>query len=303
MNTVAVIIVTFNPCLTTLERLIDNVSSENVPLIIVDNNSDCVELIRNKVLEFKCTNFVSLANNEGIAKAQNIGIAEAMLLSVDYVLFFDQDSTINEGFVDKLRREYINLSSMKKTPVILGPVFYDSRYGFEYPQIKFNKFGFRRKFTTKSLKEPQEVSCIISSGMFVDINIFKKVGLMDEQLFIDYVDTEWCLRATQSGYQCYVSPLISMDHEIGIANIKLLKWRVPVHSAFRRYYRIRNSYYLLRYTHVPKIMAIREIIFSIVHQLILILLGAGGARAKQILTLFKASFDGCFSSFKSKKKL
>ncbi|MBF4438429.1 glycosyltransferase family 2 protein, partial [Vibrio anguillarum] len=88
---------------------------------------------------------------------------------------------------------------------------------------------------------PIEASCIISSGMAVRKNILDSVGVMDDSLFIDYVDTEWSLRARYLGNLILVDPQLVMGHEIGTDNLKLFKWRVPVHSASRRYYRIRNS--------------------------------------------------------------
>ncbi|MBF4290916.1 glycosyltransferase family 2 protein, partial [Vibrio anguillarum] len=119
---------------------------------------------------------------------------------------------------------------------------------------------------------PIEASCIISSGMAVRKNILDSVGVMDDSLFIDYVDTEWSLRARYLGNLILVDPQLVMGHEIGTDNLKLFKWRVPVHSASRRYYRIRNSFFLFRYPHIPRLVCTREVTFSILHQLFLVLL-------------------------------
>lgn len=81
---------------------------------------------------------------------------------------------------------------------------------------------------------------------------------MDESLFIDYVDTEWCLRAIAKGYKVYAATSAKMSHAIGDKAIKVLAWHVPVHSAFRRYYRLRNGLLLARMKHIPPLIKVRE---------------------------------------------
>ena len=137
---------------------------------------------------------------------------------------------------------------------------------------------------------PVDISVVISSGTMVKSEVFSVVGLMDEKLFIDYVDTEWCLRCAKHGISIRVDPSIVMIHSIGDYSIKLFSFNIPIHSPVRRYYRIRNSLYLLRLSHVPKILAIREVIFSIVHQIIIIAISRD--RKNYVSALFRAVFDG-----------
>jgi rhamnosyltransferase len=66
---------------------------------------------------------------------------------------------------------------------------------------------------------------------------------MRENYFIDYVDTEWCIRAEAMGYKNYVSSKAVMKHAIGDNILKFKYFNVPVHSPFRRYYRVRNAFY------------------------------------------------------------
>lgn len=75
----------------------------------------------------------------------------------------------------------------------IGPVFYDSRTGTKYPFILLK--GMRAKKVFPRGNVPLKVSFLINSGMLVPVSTLKDVGLMKEELFIDYVDIEWCLRA------------------------------------------------------------------------------------------------------------
>ena len=161
--------------------------------------------------------------------------------------------------------------------------------------MKLNKYGFRKKLFPSSFKQDIEVTCIISSGMCVRKSTVDFVGYMKKQLFIDYVDTEWCLRAIQKKCRIFVTPKVKMLHEIGNENIKVWKYRIPIHGPLRRYYRVRNSFYLLRYPHVQKLMAVREILFSLCHQFILILICK--ERGLYFKVMINAIVDGVKSMF------
>jgi rhamnosyltransferase len=241
---------------------------------------------------------ISLSENIGIAEAQNIGIRKLNCSDEELILFFDQDSSISENFLISIKNEYQSLEKSVNNSVILGPTFYHRTKNFEYPVVKFNRFGFRKKIYVSNYPEAVEASCIISSGMCVRKGVLSSVGEMDRSLFIDYVDTEWCLRAVSKGVKIYVSPHIVMEHEIGNDNIKVFRWRVPVHSATRRYYRIRNSFILFKYPYIPFVVSLHELSFSIIHQFFLILFVKNKRRYMD--SLIKGMRDGIVSLFKSK---
>lgn len=80
----------------------------------------------------------------------------------------------------------------------------------------------------------------------VSKEVFEIVGMMDEELFIDYVDTEWCLRCLNYGILVHIIPDIEMVHAIGDKSVKICGINIPIHSPVRRYYRVRNAFLLLR---------------------------------------------------------
>ena len=61
-----------------------------------------------------------------------------------------------------------------------------------------------------------------------------------------------------------------MIHSIGLKSINLWFMRCFVHSPIRTYYKIRNSFILLRKNHVPLLMALKEIITILIHQFVLL---------------------------------
>lgn len=266
-NHVAAVIVCYHPELANLTTLIKELKRQQVPSVVVDNGSLSASVVEELS---QLATVVRLQENVGIARAQNIGIKQACLVhNVELIVFFDQDSHIDDRFMDGLLKDYYQVSATAQVAAI-GPIFTDSRYGFHYPLIRVNKLGWRTKVLPQLQTAPFEVSMIISSGSLIPMAVLLDVGVMDESLFIDYVDTEWCLRAVSKGYKIYAATSARMSHAIGDRAIKVLAWHVPMHSAFRRYYRLRNGLLLARMKHIPPLMKVRENVFNAIHQLLLV---------------------------------
>ncbi|AYA06630.1 MULTISPECIES: glycosyltransferase family 2 protein [Rahnella] len=264
----AAVIVSYQPIINDLMHLIDSLKRQGVESIVVDNGSLGREKFAN--LREICV-FIELEKNLGIAAAQNIGIRKAEEKGAEYIVFFDQDSKIDENYIRALTQDFLRVRQYDSKIATIGPVFTDSRHGFYYKVIDINRFGLRKKINPENYSAPFATSLIISSGSMIPIDAIRQIGYMNESLFIDYVDTEWCLRATSQGYTIYVGTSARMTHSIGDKIVRFFMFNIPVHSPFRRYYRVRNAFFLLRMKHVPKLMVVREFIFNFIHQVILIL--------------------------------
>lgn len=260
-DTICAVIVTYNPSMKNLLQLLDQLSRQYCDSIIVDNSD-----VENEILINSAVNYIWLGGNKGIATAQNIGITECKSKEYDFVIFFDQDSNISDGFISALYDPMV-----KNSFLISAPVFFDEKRAFEYAITDVKRNGSRVKLYSEGKTEPFTSSVVISSGTMVNIKVFDIVGPMDDGLFIDYVDTEWCLRCFAKNILVHVIPQAKMVHSIGDNTLRFFKFNVPVHSAFRRYYRVRNSFHLLRYKHVPKLLAFREIMFCFIHSAILMI--------------------------------
>ncbi len=254
------IIILFNPDMNNVNSLINSLRSQYCEVIVVDNSPE-----ENVSFKFDRIHYRWLGGNKGIATAQNIGVKIAVELKSEYVIFFDQDSIIPNDIIDILYKAATDFGYK-----VCSPVFYDRDKGYEYPIVNVSKNGIRHKITSKGDLKNFTTTTAISSGTFVNCSVFEDVGLMNEDLFIDYVDTEWCLRCAKMGILIHVIPSAKMVHAIGDNSIQILNLRVPVHSAFRRYFRVRNSFKLLRMDAVPTLMAIREMSFSLIHSMIII---------------------------------
>jgi rhamnosyltransferase len=94
-----------------------------------------------------------------------------------------------------------------------------------------------------------ECDFVISSGSLVPIEVLEHVGGMEEALFIDQVDTEWCLRARSMGYRVFGVCAAVLEHRLGegVRWFWLGRWRrVFRQKPFRYYYIFRNTLVLFR---------------------------------------------------------
>jgi rhamnosyltransferase len=92
---------------------------------------------------------------------------------------------------------------------------------------------------------------------------------MDEEFFIDFVDTEWCLRCRSKSIPIQVVPTAVMNHSIGETSINLGFMRGFVHSPERCYYEIRNCFLLFKKENVPFLLASKVILSVFVHHIVL----------------------------------
>jgi rhamnosyltransferase len=256
------IVVTFHPTHDRLKRLVTSLLAARLKVIVVDNTPSPLD---SDLLQ-SC-NIITMGDNYGIAQAQNIGIRKAREEGAEIIAFFDQDSTIQPGLVERL----ISLIDPKK-PQVVGAVYIDDRKGFECPSYKLNRFGYPTKIYTDGRTTPFPVDVRISSGSVVTAVTFDIVGLMDDGLFLDYVDIEWCLRARAKGVPIMIDPLASMRHNIGDKTVEVGNLRVFVDSPTRTYYRMRNALLLARKRDVPFLFVSKEVTSELLHHFLQIIL-------------------------------
>lgn len=266
MEKVFAIVVLYQQNKDLLYSLLNALVIQVEKVVVVDNNlQKNIDILKNH----KNIEYIFMGGNSGIAAAQNAGVKYAISCDADYLIFLDQDSSPTINFIRDLGYHYKKLAQKTKLAGI-GPRLVDRFQSFDYFWVRFNSSWKRQRILPKG-KQPMEASLLISSGMLVSTETFLDVGYFNEDLFIDYVDTEWCFRCLSRGYLFFGCPDVLMLHKIGIRHLNFFQWKIPVHSASRRYYRIRNSFYLLRMNHIPPSISKLEILKNIAHQIIIIL--------------------------------
>lgn len=276
------IIVTYNPSIPILHRTCVALLNSGSKVIIVDNSEGTDTAASLNLPEIE---IIELKSNYGIAYAQNTGINHAIELGAEVIVFFDQDSEIDSSFL-----KYLLAPISVGLPMIVAPVFFDAEQGYEFPSFRLNKFGLPKKVYSKKTLEPYAVDIIISSGSAATVEVFAKAGMMDVDLFIDFVDTEWAIRCRKNNIGIMVVPTAIMKHSIGDKSIDFGVMRGFIHSYQRSYYKLRNPFLLLRSRYVPLSLVFKEIISALVHQTVLLFFV--DKKAKYLKSYIDAIKDG-----------
>jgi len=246
---IGIIIVIYRPngrIVNSIQNIICDISKERqLSLFLVDNTPR--QYIRYNFINGRNTIYISNGENKGIALAQNIGVAKAKENKCSYLVFFDQDSSFDIGYIYKIYQEYKYIKGNGYMVGALGPTIIDLNDNDRKQYV-----GNRDKLY-KDGNDPgyKLVDTIISSGSIIEMATFENVGLMDETLFIDLVDSEWCWRARYRGYCILITRNVELYHHIGTETRRFLFGAIIISKPFRYYYQYRNVVLLLNRKYVP----------------------------------------------------
>jgi rhamnosyltransferase len=234
------VIVLYKPDLGVLKR-ISNLSKSSDYVYVVLNQ---INLFGELKLDITNGELIVIGKNIGLAKAINIGLKKCFeSLECDYIAIFDQDSELCNS---NSLREIVELMKCDKTDNL-------ALIGHSTIDIKNKELKHRKNDSNI------EVEDNLTSGSVISVSVLKKIGLMDEHLFIDYIDFEWCLRARYFGYKILSSKNHYLNHNLGDSFVNLFGLKKPVHlSPIREFYIIRNSLILLNRSYIPFSWKIRH---------------------------------------------
>ncbi len=245
---IAAIIVAYNPEAEGFIALLHSLSAQVERLIIVDNspahNDAAFNLVLQSATRLDELYFVRLGDNLGIATALNVGIELALAEGATHVLLSDQDSLPASDMVSGLIKSLNELQSNELRVGAVGPTFTDLHTQLTYPfQAGIpGRFFYGHRAPTAD-KPYVEAITLITSGTLIPVEVLRHVGLMREDFFIDFVDTEWCHRARSQGYQLFGTGAACMYQRMGEDRLRVwyLRWRYEsAYSPLRIYYRLRN---------------------------------------------------------------
>lgn len=196
-------------------------------LYIVDNSEKENTFENNKKIHY-----VFNGENLGIAKALNIGADLALKEKYDWLLTMDQDTSFKNEDVKKIF-EYIKNNDMKNIGIV-SP-WHDTKLHIQKPK--------------EEIDYPIDV---MTSGNFLNLKIFKKIGGFKDEYFIDGVDIEYCLRLKKYNYKVMRLNKFSIKHNLGNISYKHFFKKELLclnHNYLRVYYRVRNYNYIKQEYH------------------------------------------------------
>ncbi len=262
----ACIIVTYYPKISILARQIESLPTD-AAVVIVDNASGrhSTDELQKLISTRQRANLLTNAYNQGLAAAINKGIKKVCRVwpETRFALLLDQDSEPQAGSIEALLKGFTTLEASGITVGCVGPSLLDIATGLYHGFHQHDRWRWKRVFPESGNNEPIPCANLNGSGTLVPIDLFLKLGGLEEGLFIDHVDTEWAFRVTATGYGLFGIPNAVFEHRMGddSRRIWLFGWRTwPMRSAQRHYYLFRNATILMCRNYVPLVWKIWAVI-------------------------------------------
>lgn len=233
---IAAIIVAYEPP-QKLKALLERLQPQLDEIILVDNGENT-----------PVNGCHWLKNPEnGLAKAQNMGIAKARELKCSHVLLLDDDSMPAENMVSQLLNAWQTSENRHKIAV-LGPYIEEEALGAPPKYIRpKGDYSFQRVRFDETTPILHDLYYVAASGSLIPVEIFDHIGEMKEEFFIYFIDTEFCLRARAAGFDIVAVRDAKMQHRFGQrSNHTLLgrKFSTTNHPAKARRMMFRNRRHL-----------------------------------------------------------
>lgn len=170
----------------------------NLEVVLVDNNSKdgSLEMARSN---FSKAHFIKNEENLGFAAGVNVGIRFALERAADYVLLLNNDAEVEPDSLSKL----VAMAENDNQIGIVSPVVFSA----ESKDIWFSggKIDWWRMKTVHipkiSTDDYYESEFISGCAMLIRKDVFKKIGLFDEDFFLYWEDVDFTVRARRTGFK------------------------------------------------------------------------------------------------------
>jgi hypothetical protein len=217
---VAVVLLNWNGLSDTLECLesLSQCSYAPLSLYVIDNGSR--EKIGGVIRErFPRVRLIENAKNLGFAEGNNQGIREAMQEGYDYILVLNNDTIVDQDFLEPL------ISRMEKDPSLgaVSPlILYASPPNFIWFAggeplffgLHARRFYFRKNVEKYPHKTPYNVGILSGCCMLVSRKVWEQLGLFDPLYFSYWEDTDFCHRLREAGLKMAIVPQSRIWHKV-----------------------------------------------------------------------------------------
>lgn len=230
-------LVTFEPG-PGLEDRVRLAAAQLDRLYVVDNGSGADSAaVLERAEQVPGVKLIRNEDNRGQATALNEGLRRGLAAGYAWALLLDQDSECEPTLLDTLAGTFTaGASGGPAGPGGPRPI---AVIGANYRETPDGPAHVTRDGPSPWLEQ----ATVITSGSLISLAACTAIGLMRDDLFIDYVDHEFCLRARARGYRVVMSARPILRHAIGNVTHRPVAGRTVSttnHSPTRRYYRARN---------------------------------------------------------------
>lgn len=244
-------------------------------IFIVDNTPAAKSINHHFLLQrFPNAVILSTGKNLGIAKALNLAVEVALEHNASWLLTMDQDSYFD---IDQAEKYFNSCTEIDKAKVaILSP-------SHEKVSTEGAFCLYKRKFE------------VMTSGNLLNLSVIKDIGLFNEDLFIDSVDHDYCLRANLLGFEvlqatnCFIQHVVGDPYQ-GSLLFGLKKKTFHIHSPKRMYFIVRNGLFI-RKKYGKEFPVYTKMLKRVNYQRVSKCLRYSDCRIEYVRSLIKAYYD------------
>lgn len=226
-------------------QCVSNQTFKNIVLYVVDNKSpDCSLDIAIDFSQQNDLKIVVIANDEnfGVAKGNNIGINHALKDNCDLILLSNNDVVFSENTVEKLLEAF----NYYKADMIVPKIYFYHNNSIWMAGGSFSK----RAGTTihhgcycedKGQFDKNElITYAPTCFMLINKTVFDDIGMMDENYFVYYDDTDFVYRATKNGKKLWYFSNVVVRHKEGTSTGVLSDFSVKYQNRNLVYFAMKN---------------------------------------------------------------
>lgn len=215
---VVIVVLNWNGAADTIE-CVASINASSYPhyrVLVVDNGStdDSVPRLRSA---FPALWLMETGANLGFAGGNNVGIRAALDAGCDAVILLNNDTTVAADWLEAFVQA---AQTLPPGSVLGGKIFYTSapqtiwHFGarWDAERCRFNLIG--RGTPGSQWSAIEAVDLVIGCCMWLPRTTIDAVGLLEEDFYLNYEETDWCSRARRAGFSLFSVPGVQVWHKI-----------------------------------------------------------------------------------------
>lgn len=229
--------------LLNLSLSLDKYNKDLFDWVIVDNQSK--EDQKSKIINLskeKGYIYIQSEKNGGFAYGSNIGIRHSIENGYLYTVLVNPDCIFTQDIFFVQCEKYLKLYNVI-TPLITYSPNVDIIYsagGSINPITMMTRMRGKGEANVGQYNNILQCSFATGCSIITRTDIFKKVGLLPEEYFLYFEESDWCVKLAKSGYDIFYVPYIKIAHgvskSIGYLSKTYIYYMVRNYPIFARKY-------------------------------------------------------------------
>lgn len=213
MNSTAIVLLNWRSAKDTVKCVESLIAAEirQCDIIIVDNDSqdESINVIKE---HFTDVRVIESGKNGGFAYGCNVGIRAALSSGYNYVWLLNNDTIVDKTTLPNMIEE---IKRNKKA--IVGSIIRDIEFPWSVQAVGGGTINFLTGTGRhiKTFDDVDKLDYLLGASILVSREALESIGLLNEDFFMYWEDTEFCIRARRKGYFLKVAKQSNVYHKEG----------------------------------------------------------------------------------------